>query len=575
MTLDNDVLNIMSDIFKNQEGNIFLIDNRIKIPTQRLIKKHEDNENITVKSENDLDAINFAMDQFGKEWMDYYITLMDIGIVDLKDIINAFKFKEADTYILRGHRIKLNAIGKVIETMGIGKVVEKINKQKSLTLANCIDYLISGTEKKDFNQMQLKSDIHNYRNDMWTIKYLPFIDESLHAGNTQTIIDFNYIIMSNREIEKLEKGLDYSSKEKIDVVPLDYKIEKLNLEKCAAIFIDNDWSPIFNEGGNLGSGVKTLRKIRKYLDEKGKSVPIIYQSGHSLSDFTEEEQKEIEDLGAVLASKDIFPKVCLGKKRAQKEVEISDIIAKHKDLAKYTTKVFGKDLANEELSLIYSKIEDGIPEAKEKIKLFNKLDINDDVNNHRMYVLAMLHTELKDEVDNPIFEENVPNFYDIEEYMDRIANYYLNDVNLFNMNELYNKIKNDPVHNEKKVISHNDAKEDNWFNDYILGDFANASAGTEYKDIARSLLDESNGFKTIKDTEKVSDCINNYIKIRSDLDNDFEPEDFKQRVYECIFTESLRIGYFKEKRHLEPGHYISISKMYFNLLTLSSEKDQS
>jgi hypothetical protein len=437
---------------------------------------------------------------------------------------------------------------------GLNGEVSILDFEKYPTLMHLLAEKVTG-KAKGVPEPNLSIEQHRYKNEMWKDVYLPHIDDSLKAGNGQTSIDYHFLILSDREMENLGNN-EPSADEKVVVKGNDYTLQQEDLEKCAAIFIDNEWDEKIHSRA-LGSGIETLKRVRKQLDERGINIPIIYQSGHNQNNFSDEEKQEIKSLGAVLGTKNLFPKIHRGKAKAEKEIEISDLVRTNKELSPYIAKIqkLGQDtyMSNDsETFLIATDFVQGNMEGN--------------IYEHRMGVLAMLHTALKEQLNNPIFEPNVPQFMDYDELDGclKLDGKYKTK---------YNEIVSNEQHNTKRTISHNDAKEDNWFGGFVLGDFANAAPGTEYKDIARSLLDEKDGFILAKNKSEVSRYIDSYIISRSEKDEEFREEadqegfkeTFKERVYEAMFTESLRIGSFKEIR--EQGkdivdQYLSVAEVY-------------
>ena len=270
-----------------------------------------------------------------------------------------------------------------------------------------------------------------------------------------------------------------------------------------------------------------------------------------------------------------MPKMCFfklhrGSESTLKEIEIGDIVRRDKELAKYIAQLesIGAKGFQQKGNIFITSTKFAPRDCSEdevRAEMFKQCGVRDNVYSHRMYVLARMHSQLKDEADNPVFQENAPKFFDFEELKKVLG------AEIEKYRELYETISQDPAHHAKRTISHNDAKEDNWFNKYVLGDFANASPGVEYKDIARSMLDQKDGFKHALDTESVSENIEDYIKIAAEIN--YELDDAKsvpERVFEIIFTESLRIAYFQkdrgQKQKIIDG-YMTVAEKYFKELT--------
>ena len=114
------------------------------------------------------------------------------------------------------------------------------------------------------------------------------------------------------------------------------------------------------------------------------------------------------------------------------------------------------------------------------------------------------------------------------------------------------------------VLTHGDAKWDNWFNaSRVLGDFGSTKISTEYKDIAKSLLDSAHitehglvirrqdkrKTETLPPEIVIDDYVDLYIMMRGMLDNPIQesPEQFKLNVYDAIVTESVRTIFYKQE----------------------------
>lgn len=408
---------------------------------------------------------------------------------------------------------------------------------------------------------------HRYKNEMWRKNYLPFIDKSLRAGNTQTKNNYQFIILSDREIMLLGDN-EVNAREKVMVKPLMSDLTDEELQNCAAIFIDNDWNKTIK--GHLGNGINTLKKVRAQLDQKGATPSIIYQSGHNLEDFSQAEIQEVENLGAVLATKDIFPTVTTQAK-AEKEEELSKLLQTHPVLGKYTVNVYkySKKLGKEPTCVVCTKIVEDTPVAEEELK---KLGIETSPMSHRMYVLANLHSYLKDQINNEkINKTEVAQFRDF--------NYILKGgwseehtklIKEEKTRKLYEKIIQEHAKDKPTTIIHNDAKWDNWFGN-VLGDFADACAGTEYKDIANALLLEDGAciMPPVLIKKWVENQIKNYITVRKSVEPEFKPgRDFARKVKEMIYVQSIRLArnklQFNDNGTLVDNLILDIAKMYRN-----------
>jgi len=414
-------------------------------------------------------------------------------------------------------------------------VMEQFDFGEFPTLMHYLCYKLTGKSYGRRVKERLSSQQHAYKNSMWK-EYVKHIDKSLRSGNSQTETDYRFIILSDREIALIG---DYqpSANEKVEVRGLEYTLNDEDIEKCAAIFLDNSWDHAKHKGA-LGDGIKRLRELRAQLDNKGRSIPIIYQSGHSMSAFTVEEKAEIESLGAVLATKDVFPKVYKGKELAEKEIYVEKIASRNPSLYSRLALVQnfnrGKPIGSDGLFVVCSKLVE------------SKSDQSTDVYLDRMQTLAMLHTEFKDQVENEKFSAKIEMFKRYSQLVKRFER--LESSELEGFAKLYSRISRRRSLNEITLVAHNDTKWDNWFGGTddapgrTLGDFGDASAGNEYRDLARALLDMESGFKKVKDTRWVKEKVAEYIRQRSAIDSEFKVDEkrFLNNVYSMIFVESFR-----------------------------------
>ena len=436
-------------------------------------------------------------------------------------------------YMPQTNRAALDKVLPIFKDQGMFDETIKINFDLYPTTWHHLRALLTG--KPPISEQER----HRYKNDMWRKNYLPFIDKSLRAGNSQTNNNYQFIILSNREIMLLGSN-EVNAKEKVMLKPLMSDLTDEELQNCAAIFIDNDWNKTIK--GHLGKGINALKKVRAQLDQKGINPSIVYQSGHNLEEFSQTEIQEVENLGAVLATKDIFPTVTT-KAKAEKEEEMCRVLQAHPVLGKYTVKIY-KILGNEPTCVVCTKIVEDTPIDEEALK---KLGIESSPMSHRMYVLAHLHSYLKDQINNEkINKTEVPQFRDFN-YI--LKGSWSEEQEKFmkepKTRKLYEKIIQEHAKDKPRTIIHNDAKWDNWFGN-VLGDFADACAGTEYKDIANALLlrNENNRimpFALIK--KDVNDQINNYITVRKSIEPKFKPgRNFARKVKEMIYVQSIRLA---------------------------------
>ncbi len=415
-------------------------------------------------------------------------------------------------------------------------LMEKINFEEFPTLMHYLCHKITGKSYGRRAEAKLSDQQHEYKNIMWKDHYIPHIDKSLRAGNSQTKTEYSFLILSDREIALLGEYKP-GTQDKVEVRGLNHTPTDEELEKCAAIFLDNSWNDEKHDGA-LGDGIKKLHELRTQLDNKGRAIPIIYQSGHNLSDFTLEEREEIEGLGAVLATKDIFPKVYRGKELAEKELYVEKIASRNPELYKRLSVIQnfnqGKPIGSDDLFVVCSKI------------VQSNVDTSRDAYSDRMQTIAMLHTEFKDQKDNEKFTPTVDTFKTYRQLKQRFKRLDPSEVEGFA--KLYSKISRRQSLKEITLVAHNDTKWDNWFDattdtpGRILGDFGDAARGNEYRDIARALLDKETNFTQVKDLAWVEHKVSEYIKQRKTIDTTFKVNEkkFLNNVYSMIFVESFR-----------------------------------
>jgi len=452
------------------------------------------------------------------------------------------------------------------------------------TMMHILFYQLTGTMVPSYSLSRWQ---HSYKNDMWK-KFLPYIDKSLRAGNMQTRMNYHFLVLSDKEFLNLGDNRPYAN-EKVIVHDFAYYPKEEDFENCAAIFIDNNWVC----GPALGTGIETLREVSGLLKRFNKKVPILYLSGHNLDGFQDHEKELIASHGAILGTKDFFPKVCMGRSLYEKEKLVSQIASKNDQLAKYTTKVYnfnnGGSLDNENLFIVCTKIigQDRKDEANEKTKntkdnektldhvkqeLFDKLGIEDDKYNHRMYVLSMYHTEMKNHVDDVLFNKRTyAEFFSFNKLKMGLCDTIEQEQDFEKYKRLYENISKNSEHYEKRTVAHNDTKDDNWFDSEVLGDYSGAAAGAEYKDIARALLDQGFELESGCDIGKVIEYVGNYVKLRNHFDNDFVVKNtFTKRSIERVFTESLRLARFVEMSYEYDNsvvkNYLDVADTVFDYL---------
>lgn len=417
----------------------------------------------------------------------------------------------------------------------------QIDLKDNPTLVSMIHRMIF--EASDNEKFSLRTK-HELENSLWD-DYLPYIDESLRAGNNQTSLGYHFLILSDREYS-LMAGEPVNAKEKVKVQQLNYHLDAEDLSRCKAIFIDNAWNPFVHETA-LGEGIGALRRIREMMDKEGVDIPIVYQSGHPLSCFSEQEIQEVQSLGAVLAAKDIFPKVYKGHRLAKKDLAIAkavsdpslELLAGH-----LATPVMA--LEGDDFTVVCTRM---------------AVDKGSSAPYERMHVLAMFHTYLKHEMDNPDLQETSVDFYSFDEIRSRLEENGYDVRELDSLKDVYENIVERHRSYAPVVLTHNDSKWDNWFKGCILGDFGSVQPGTEFKDIAKSMLD-------MNPRDISESVIDKYIAHRKSIDPSFDvdKDEFALNVYEMIITESLRTAYYKASDRETADDLVKIALEYSDLV---------
>lgn len=337
------------------------------------------------------------------------------------------------------------------------------------------------------------------------------------------------------------------------------KLLKLNnkqLNEFPAIFIDNGWraNSIDNQG-LLGTGLGVLDWLK---DKYG--GPVFYQTAHNQENFTEKEIKRIKDRNGILIPKNVAPKINMSKLAAFKEIALSNGISEEKIIYDYLVKgvkvnddynpikvnVQGKEYYISFTEAVHKPSEDIV-----KTATFNQRNIEDTLFNHRMYVLAAFHDNTKNAMNHDLFSK--PTVEDFSDYESLELNLARNGFDIDYSTD-YQSLVDKHKKMKPTVLSHNDAKWDNWFSG-VLGDLGHASIGTEYKDIARALLPDGDNQKTMA-LEGFDKIIDSYLAFRGIFDRDHKvnSQEFKDNVYESIFIESLRLASFesdKNKAHAQ------------------------
>ncbi len=243
---------------------------------------------------------------------------------------------------------------------------------------------------------------------------------------------------------------------------------------------------------------------------------------------------------------------------AQVEFEVGKKIASDKDLSMVCAKtIYTKD---QEGPLTYGNYfmiltEDVSKKVYQRSFLEQQLIVHLEANSdqyilHKIYVIALIHSRLKllikeEKLETYVIRKDFFPWKQLEEDILKINPSF--KTYLPNIEKIYHDVVNKHSTFEKDVIAHNDPKEDNFVNGYLI-DYGSVHAGTPYVDLARILL-----FVAYKEQFSLDKYIAAYIFFRGHLDNSFSYEqEIKHaddnifiNTYERIFSESLRIARYK------------------------------
>lgn len=451
-----------------------------------------------------------------------------------------------------------------VENGPLRKVLEMILKVSDHEEDNLIDHFTGDRLKMDTNTLleYLDSKVGQIRHSIGGKKdseFLKELSERYTEGNCQTNIDKTFLVVSNRleglrgKFEVINQATDFSS---------------IDFGKYAAVFVDNNYS--FKdrlEKSKLGTGIKVVEKLAG-LEVK---LPIIYQTAHLLKDFTEEDIGRLSKFeNVLLMPKNHAFKICKPE-QARKDIAVNEIIASDSLLSKYCVHVYPIRekgyIEHKDIAILATDAVQNVPDTK---LLTDRLSLKNNVYIHRLAVLAAFHTHMKSELDNPVFTNTIDYLRPwniIEEGLEN-SGFKIEDVE--DTRELYSNLRQQHLTETPTTIMHNDPKWDNWFKEYVLGDFSDCAPGTEYKDIARALFDKETNFSLVCDNSWVDSNILSYVSARKQLDSEFEPlEDFGTKVKELIFMESLRLARFKAQNKDNIGivnGLLSVARHYQEVL---------
>ena len=401
-------------------------------------------------------------------------------------------------------------------------------------------------------------------------RFMDALSAQFAKGCNQTSLEKTFLCINEKLKEK--KG-------KFEVISPDAQVDELDFSKYYAVFINNGWE---NQEGRLGKGITTLMNVSRALQAKKLKVPIIYQTAHPLESVSEEERARVESFpNTFLIAKNLAPKISRSRKVAVKELEASRLLAESQGLAGYVVQAVpvGKEgfVKINDRFMTFTKaalVPEGLNELQSSI--YQKAGVDhSDLTNHRMYVLANLHSHLTSSVANQSLALVGKNFREFDEILGEISKKGSrgNIESLVGLRKVYEQAVNDHTQLGVQTVIHNDAKWDNWFNDYVLGDFGSMCPGRESKDLASALIDPKDNFGKTMNEDYVDGAIKNYIALRKTINPEFN-QDFNQmrrEVYGMLVVESLKQAFYKVRydSKLTEG-LIAIASRYAHLYEKSS-----
>ena len=379
-------------------------------------------------------------------------------------------------------------------------------------------------------------------------------------GCLQTSEDRTFLFFSDR-VE--------SNEGRFQVVKQDTDPRTIDFSKYLAVFVDNNWDKDSRFADDLiGSGVTVLggtsRRpgIVEEMKRQNVRIPIFYQTAHNERDFSKAIDRHLlEDIyGTIILPKNLAPKVSRSKKVARKELEASRLARRNPHLARYTieTVPIGKEgyvrVRGKDDRFITCSRAASIDKSEDDYKsaVLMGAGLEDSEHNHKMYVLSLFHTSMKDQLGNSDLQQIGKDFFEFDQVRQKLARTPDLESRLDALRKSYEAIVAKHRSYAPTVVCHDDTKWDNWFQGRILGDFGSVSAGREYKDVAEACLQPANRFSFTLDRKNVDRCIDSYISMRAIMDRGFSvnPEEFRRNVYDAIVTESLRIASYKVEKNL-------------------------
>jgi hypothetical protein len=378
------------------------------------------------------------------------------------------------------------------------------------------------------------------------VRFLEDLSQKFTEGNLQSTENKTFLIIT-------DNWENYGGK--FDTVDQNADLSKIDFNKYHIVVVDNNDESDSNTS-TLGIGVNTLERLAEEFVSKGVGIPIIYQSAHPIEDFSDSERSRVASFpNTNFIPKNYAPKISRSKKVARKEIEVGELVQNHEHLSKYTVEVekVGKlgfiKGADKNRFITFSRavpIETDRDEYKERV--MEKAGVKDSDVNHKMYVLSLFHTNLKSELDNENLKRIGKDYFEFSDIHSIIGS-AIPEVSgrLESLETTYNEVVLEQRALEPRIIAHNDAKWDNWFNGTTLGDYGSACPGREYKDVARALLNPTEEFGSTLDSVKVDAFMNDYLALRRSIDSEFNEceSEFRRNLYGALVTESLRIAKYK------------------------------
>ncbi|MBW3020012.1 hypothetical protein KY334_01840 [Candidatus Woesearchaeota archaeon] len=369
------------------------------------------------------------------------------------------------------------------------------------------------------------------------------------------------------------------------------EVSKKNLKHCQLLTKDTSSDGVFLKGPYIfkvysdkfmvDDEIEVLEKLNSFQPLAGKTQILL--NDFFFKFFQIYSKGKDKDLSDVLSFLDVnFNRVRYGNKYVVGSMLVSSNLS-NSIIVKYFLNNYnfiknsGIDIleCNSHLNL-FNLFNDKINILKETKLPYALRNYEDNEFVQRLNTLSILHSSLENGF-NEKFDELEKSFrtkyhdFSFEEVKGKFGvfakKYFSNELgNIYSdvskrQKKLFEKRKLD----ESLVFCNGDAKWDN-FLDFgrVLIDFGSYKFSTEYKDVAKSLLD-------LEDIANF-DIVNSYLDVYEFLreNNNFsviEPsEEFKRNVYENILLESMRTLYYKPDNKKVVKHMKKIVEVYSNYI---------